>query len=82
MKYNFDQIWEDFSGKIRTFISRRVSNPSHIDDILQEVFIKIHLHLDKLNTLQKTNHAILPHVKLLLVLKKWFILFRKNMQKL
>ncbi len=48
MKYNFNQIWEDFSGKIRTFISRRVSNPSHIDDILQEVFIKIHLHLDKL----------------------------------
>jgi RNA polymerase sigma-70 factor (ECF subfamily) len=48
MKYNFDQTWEDFSGKIRTFISRRVSNPSYIDDILQEVFLKIHLHLDGL----------------------------------
>ena len=48
MKYNFDQIWEDFSGKIRAYISGRVSDSSHIDDILQEVFIKIHLHLDGL----------------------------------
>jgi RNA polymerase sigma-70 factor (ECF subfamily) len=55
MKYNFDQIWEDFIGKIRAFISRRVSNPSHIDDILQEIFIKIHLHLDELEVDSKIS---------------------------
>jgi len=58
MKYNFDQIWEDFIGKIRVFISRRVSNPSDIDDILQEVFIKIHLHLDELEADSKISSWI------------------------
>ncbi len=42
MRYDTEHIWKDFSGGIRSFISFRVSNPSYIDDIMQEVFIKIH----------------------------------------
>jgi RNA polymerase sigma-70 factor (ECF subfamily) len=48
MKYGTEKIWEDFSGKLRTFIRSRVSNPSHVDDILQDVFIKIHERIDTL----------------------------------
>lgn len=41
MKYSIEQIWEEFSLDLRSFISRRVSNSSDVDDILQDVFLKI-----------------------------------------
>lgn len=49
MKYNTEQIWNEFSSGLRAFISRRVSNSSKAEDILQDVFIKIHsnIHLLK-----------------------------------
>lgn len=46
MKYSTEQIWEEFSSELRSYILRRVSNPSQIDDILQDVFIKIHSNID------------------------------------
>ena len=39
------EIWEDFSQELRRFISRRISNPEDADDILQDVFVKIHTHI-------------------------------------
>lgn len=48
MKYSTEKVWEDFNTGIRRFISRKVSNTSQVDDILQEVFMKIHLHIDEL----------------------------------
>lgn len=42
MKLSTEKIWEDFSSSLRTFIGRRVSNNSHAEDILQDVFVKIH----------------------------------------
>lgn len=48
MEYNTEQIWEEFSSALRSFISHRVSNPSQIEDILQDVFIKIHSNIDSL----------------------------------
>lgn len=45
MGYSTEKIWEDFSKRLRTFISNRISNPSHIDDILQDVFVKIHKNI-------------------------------------
>lgn len=48
MAYNTEKIWEDFSEGLYSFISYRVSNPSNIDDILQDVFIKIHKNIDLL----------------------------------
>lgn len=48
MEYSTEQIWEEFSSALRSFISRRVSNSSQIEDILQDVFIKIHSNIDSL----------------------------------
>lgn len=42
-------IWQEFSEKIKAFIAKRVSNQSVVNDILQDVFIKIHT---KINTLK------------------------------
>jgi RNA polymerase sigma-70 factor (ECF subfamily) len=46
MEYNTEQVWEEFSAALRSFISRRVANTSQIEDILQDVFIKIHSNID------------------------------------
>jgi RNA polymerase sigma factor, SigZ family len=48
MGYSTEKIWEEFSSALRSYISHRVSNSSQIEDILQEVFIKIHSNIDTL----------------------------------
>jgi RNA polymerase sigma-70 factor (ECF subfamily) len=44
---DFTNIWEQFSGRIRAYIAARTVDQSLVDDILQEVFLKIHLHMDE-----------------------------------
>jgi RNA polymerase sigma-70 factor (ECF subfamily) len=53
MEYNTEKIWEDFSEKLRSFIAYKVSDPSHIDDILQDIFVKIHRNIDTLEDSSK-----------------------------
>jgi RNA polymerase sigma-70 factor (ECF subfamily) len=38
------QIWAEFSDRLRTFIGRRVDSEADADDILQDVFLRIHRH--------------------------------------
>jgi DNA-directed RNA polymerase specialized sigma24 family protein len=37
-----DAIWTAFSARLRAFIAKRVRENVDIDDILQDVFTKIH----------------------------------------
>ena len=48
MQNSTEKIWENFSERLRAFISYRVLDHFVIDDILQDVFIKIHIHSDTL----------------------------------
>jgi RNA polymerase sigma-70 factor (ECF subfamily) len=43
-----EQLWETFSGPLHQFIRRRVPDPHSAEDILQDVFLKIHTHIDTL----------------------------------
>ncbi len=43
-----ESIWKDFHARLRRFIASRVSDPESADDILQEVFVRIHSHIDTL----------------------------------
>ena len=43
-----EQLWETFSGPLHQVIRRRVSDPHGAEDILQDVFLKIHTHIDTL----------------------------------
>jgi RNA polymerase sigma-70 factor (ECF subfamily) len=45
MADQIDQIWCDFSGKLRNYICKHVKDQPAAEDILQEVFIRIHLNL-------------------------------------
>ncbi|MCP4630257.1 MAG: hypothetical protein GY850_43115 [bacterium] len=48
MKHKTEAIWTKFSPQLKHFILRRVSDKSVADDILQEVFKKIHSHIGTL----------------------------------
>ncbi len=61
MAYSTEQIWEEFSSALRSFISRRVHNPSQIEDILQDVFVKIHSSIDSLKDYTKI-HSWVFHI--------------------
>ena len=45
-----EQLWETFSRPLQQFIRRRVPDPHSAEDILQDVFLKIHTHIDTLRT--------------------------------
>lgn len=45
---NSQQVWTEFGDRLRAFIARRVDSDADADDILQEVFLRIHRHADSL----------------------------------
>ena len=48
-----EKIWLEFNNQLKAFIVRRVKVNSLAEDILQEVFIKIHSNIDNLKDEQK-----------------------------
>ena len=42
-------IWDEFSSAVRAFIRRRVKDDHVADDLLQDVFVRIHDKLDSLD---------------------------------
>ena len=45
-----EQLWETFSAPLYQFIRNRVPDAHSAEDILQDVFLKIHTHIDTLRT--------------------------------
>lgn len=43
-----ERIWEAFHGRLRSFLLARVRDAHHADDILQDVFLKVHRSVDSL----------------------------------
>lgn len=50
---SINQVWDDFTTQLRRFIAGRIQNEADADDILQEVFIKIHRSIDRLEDQSK-----------------------------
>lgn len=46
-------IWTSFSGYLKNFISQKISSQPDVEDILQEVFVKIHLNINSLQNEKK-----------------------------
>ncbi len=53
-----ETIWEGFHGRLKQFILRRVPDEQNAEDILQDVFLKIHLHIDTLRDEQRLESWI------------------------
>jgi RNA polymerase sigma-70 factor (ECF subfamily) len=48
-----EHVWEVFSTPLRQFIRKRVPDDESAEDILQEVFLKIHIHIADLRQREK-----------------------------
>jgi RNA polymerase sigma-70 factor (ECF subfamily) len=65
------QIWAEFSDRLRAFIRRRVETAADAEDILQEVFLRIHRHAGSLEhqerlvswLFQVTRNAIIDYYR-------------------
>ena len=65
------RIWEQFSERLRKFILARVSNKHDAEDILQDVFLKVHRGIGGLKRrdrveswiYQIARHAIVDHYR-------------------
>lgn len=49
------KIWEDHADHLRNFIYSKVKDEQMTDDILQDVFLKIHIKNDQLKDFSKTK---------------------------
>ena len=43
-----EQVWDAFHTPLQQFIRRRVSDEVTAEDVLQDVFLKIHQHIEAL----------------------------------
>lgn len=65
------QVWQEFAGQLKKFIAGRVRDQGDVEDILQDVFLKIHRSIsqlknrDKLSTwvFQITRNAITDYYR-------------------
>jgi RNA polymerase sigma-70 factor (ECF subfamily) len=48
MTATLEHIWHEFADRLRQFIRRRVGDPHTVEDLLQDVFVKIQGRLDQL----------------------------------
>ena len=53
-----DQLWETFSAPLHQFIRRRVADPHSAEDILQDVFLKIHTQIGTLRAQERLTSWI------------------------
>lgn len=51
--YTTEQIWYVLHEPLAMFIRRRVADETAVEDILQEVFLKIHMHIETLRNGEK-----------------------------
>jgi RNA polymerase sigma-70 factor (ECF subfamily) len=66
-----ESVWSQFSDQLRSFISARVSDEQTAEDILQDVFLRIHANMGTLKDLSKlqawiykiTRNAIIDHYR-------------------
>lgn len=72
MTNEMERLWMEFSDRLRAFIAHRVANEADVDDILQEVYLRIHRRADSVQhpdrlvgwLFQVTRNAIIDHYRL------------------
>ncbi|WP_372632925.1 RNA polymerase sigma factor SigZ [Cohnella sp.] len=52
---NTQEVWNEFHQDLSSFIKRRISNPFDAEDLLQEVFRKIHDSIDRMDDESKIH---------------------------
>jgi len=68
---DLETVWQQYCCQLKAFIRNRVSDEKDVEDLLQEVFIRIHTHLSRMRDLNKleswiyqiTRNAIIDHYR-------------------
>lgn len=66
-----EAVWSEMSGRLRAFLARRVRDPEDADDLLQEVFLRLHrssgtlVEADRLHAwlFQITRNVLVDHYR-------------------
>jgi RNA polymerase sigma-70 factor (ECF subfamily) len=58
MQTTTEQVWETFHVPLQQFIRRRISDETAAEDLLQDVFLDIHQHIDTLRDVKKLESWI------------------------
>jgi len=66
-----EELWQLVHDGLRAFIAKRVNDHDHVDDILQDVFVRVHRQMDSVNDprrivswiYQVTRNAIIDHYR-------------------
>ncbi len=67
MDDHINELWQQVHQGLRAFIAKRVGSDAEVEDILQEVFVRVHRNLDRLKeperlvswVFQITRHVII-----------------------
>lgn len=71
MEHQANEIWRQVHERLRGFIAKRVGDMAEADDILQEVFIRVHRHIEQLRepdrlvswVFQITRHVLIDYYR-------------------
>jgi RNA polymerase sigma-70 factor (ECF subfamily) len=71
MEAKVTAVWQEVQARLRTFIAKRVASQVEVEDLLQEVSLRMHRRIDQLNdprrvvswVYQITRHAIIDHYR-------------------
>ncbi len=55
---SLEQLWENLHSRLCRFICSRINNPEDAEDILQDVFVSVHLHLDSVKNMDRLESWI------------------------
>ncbi len=66
-----EELWQLVHDGLRVFIAKRVNDQGHVDDILQDVFVRVHRQIDAVSDpgrlvswiYQITRNAIIDHYR-------------------
>src|SRR5712692_9451912 len=58
MIFTTERVWEEFNTGLKLFILKRVPDEPSAEDILQDVFLKIHTHINSLRESDKLQSWI------------------------
>jgi len=63
MNQDVTRIWNDFQSELKNYILKRTRSKDATDDILQEVFLKIIIHKEKINQTENLQQYLYGMVK-------------------
>ncbi|MEM7136098.1 MAG: RNA polymerase sigma factor SigZ [Myxococcota bacterium] len=68
---NFEEVWRSYQSGLRAFLQSRVSNPSDVDDLHQDILLKTYANLHTVKShasikswmMQIANRSIIDHYR-------------------